>query len=308
MANGMLGLVGRPSVNRRLIGLNLRQPLQFFSCAGFSNTTAKLPNQDVKFYRRNGFVRSRFELLPSQLTTGQRAMETLLKKNQHVLPEQLVNSHLEDGEGEAQNVKGCREFLELASDPALVEVVAQLLGTENVILWACQVFCKLPFEGKAVPFHQDGQYWPIEPLRACTAWIALDRSDAENGGLQVLPGSHKKGYFKHVQNVDEESCINFIADPKLVKPLLPEAKALELGPGQISFHDSMLLHGSRRNQSERRRAGVAAVYMPGECHFNRMVEPIGSKLGGLNLDFSKRPLFIVKGSNQHTGNTLLRNL
>ena len=76
-----------------------------------------------------------------------------------------------------------------------------------------------------MPWHQDGQYWPIEPLRAVahtrsrtltlplsptrtrtltrtrsrtlaltleqvTAWIALDRSDEGCGALRLVPGSH----------------------------------------------------------------------------------------------------------------------
>merc|ERR1719343_1757897 len=132
---------------------------------------------------------------------GRLAMDELLANNPDVMPEQLVNAHLVDGEGTAQGVKGCSEFLALAALPPLVDLVAQVLGTENVILWACQIFCKLPGEGKAVPFHQDGQYWPIEPLRACSAWISLDQSDSENGAVQMIPGSHLRGEFEHVKRV-----------------------------------------------------------------------------------------------------------
>lgn len=92
-----------------------------------------------------------------------------------------------------------------------------------------------------------------------------------------------------------------------MQPRLSDARTLTLEAGEVSVHDSMLLHGSERNRSTRRRAGIAAVYMPAECHFNRSIETEGAKFGGIKLDYSKRPLFVVKGSNQHSGNTLLRS-
>ena len=66
-----------------------------------------------------------------------------------------------------------------------------------------QVFCKPAGTGKSVPYHQDGPYWPIVPLRACSAWIALDDADAANGALRVLPGTHAAGAVKHVKRVSE---------------------------------------------------------------------------------------------------------
>jgi len=271
-------------------------------------STSRLSPEQIEAYRRDGYLVPGFRLDDAMLASGRRAMDEILANNPGVMPEQLVNAHLVDGEGTAQGVKGCSEFLTLASSPPIVDLVAQVLGTENVILWACQIFCKLPGQGKAVPFHQDGQYWPIEPLRACSAWIALDASDAANGALQVLPGSHHRGPVEHVQRVDEEACISYIADPDILAPEMPQARTLELLPGEVSLHDSMVLHGSGRNTSERRRAGIAAVYMPAECHFNREVETEGARKGGLKLDFSKRPLFVVRGSNQHPKNDLLRTI
>ena len=92
---------------------------------------------------------------------------------------------MRSGEDVAMGVRGRAELMRLATLEPLVNLVAAALRTDHLILWACQVFCKPPREGKSVPFHQDGLYWPIEPLRACSAWVALDRSDAENGALQV---------------------------------------------------------------------------------------------------------------------------
>lgn len=276
------------------------------SCVrGFS---ALLQPDEVLQYRKDGYIVPSFRLDEVQLKAGRKAMDEILANNPNVMPELLVNAHLVNGEGKAEGVKGSHTFLMLASMPALVDIVAQCLGTENVILWACQIFCKPAGTGKSVPFHQDGQYWPIEPLKACSAWIALDRSDAECGALEVLPGTHLDGEVEHLQIVDDEACISYIVNPSKVEPLMPNARMLELEPGQVSLHDSMLLHGSGRNRSQRRRAGIAVTYMPAECHFNRHVQTEGARKGGVKLDFSTRPLFVVKGSNKHPGNELLQYL
>ena len=57
-----------------------------------------------------------------------------------------------------------------------------------------------------------------------------------------------------------------------------------------------------------RRAGVAATFMPAECHFYRDRPTEGALKGGLQLDFSTRPLFVVKGRNQHPENELVHDL
>jgi len=274
------------------------------------SSSSSLSAEQVVAYNRDGYLVTDWRLEAAHLAAGRRAMDEILHRNPDVMPEQLVNAHLVgNGESTGDNkVKGCSEFLMLASLPQVVDMVAQCLGTDNVILWACQIFCKPAGVGKAVPFHQDGQYWPIQPLRACTAWIALDRSDGGNGALRVVPGTHRDGEVSHIQRVDDEACISYVADPQLVKPMESGARTLELEPGQVSIHDSMLLHGSLRNTSDRRRAGVAAAYMPAECFFNRHFETEGARKGGLKLDFSTRPLFVVKGSNQHPQNELVRQL
>lgn len=42
-----------------------------------------------------------------------------------------------------------------------------------------------------VDWHQDGAYWPLEPMNVITLWLAVDRSDRDNGCLKVVRGTHK---------------------------------------------------------------------------------------------------------------------
>ena len=266
---------------------------------------------DVAGYCRDGYAIPDWRMSEAVLSRSRDALDALLASNPHVQPEQLVNAHIVSGSGSDMGVHGQSAFLELVTDPALVDLVSACLGTENVLLWACQVWCKPAGTGRAVPWHQDGQYWPIEPLRACTAWIAIDRSDAACGALEVVPGTHTHGYLPHVHREDRaRSAIDFIADLDRLPPglTLERARTLELEPGEVSLHDAWLLHGSRANTSSRRRAGVAATFMPAESYFFRDRPTEGARKGGLTLDYAQRPLFLVRGDPAavHPDNTLVR--
>ena len=55
------------------------------------------------------------------------------------------------------------DFLEFCQHPDILSMVEQLIGPD-IIQWSNQLFAKPPADGKAVPWHQNGAYWPIEPL------------------------------------------------------------------------------------------------------------------------------------------------
>jgi len=136
---------------------------------------AHLHADEIAHYRREGWVVPRYRLPAARVAAMVQALEQLLRDNPGVRPEKLVSAHIEGDNGEG--VRGSRAFLELALDEEIVELVSGVLG-DDVILWGCHVFCKPAVEGYETPWHQDGHYWPIRPLATCTAWIALDPSQA----------------------------------------------------------------------------------------------------------------------------------
>jgi hypothetical protein len=260
-------------------------------------------------YAHRGYAVPDARLTPHQLERARSAVEQVLQLNPHLEPDQLVNAHLEqqgDANAPAGVVRGSCDLLRIACLPLITDVAAHCLGTDDVILWACQLFAKPPREGRAVPWHQDGMYWPIVPLKACTVWVAVDRSTRDNGGLQVIPGSNTAA-FQH-DTIDDgtygPSAIRVAILPETLGPaMLAKAAAIELEPGMMSVHDAMLVHGSEANISDTRRAGLAISFMAADSHFRRDVQTFAAREGGLNLDFSSRPLVQVRGQNRHHGNT-----
>jgi ectoine hydroxylase-related dioxygenase (phytanoyl-CoA dioxygenase family) len=171
-------------------------------------------------------------------------------------------------------------------------MVAQLIG-DGVILWGCHFFCKPGGDGYETPWHQDGHYWPIRPLATCTVWIALDRSDRENGCLKVIPGSHRDHALMDHLHEDRD---DLVLSQRMAAGTFDEADAvaLELEPGQMSLHDVYMIHGADANRSDRRRAGVALRYMPATSVFERDLNPADGK-SGIPVSFATRPLWLVKG-------------
>jgi len=200
----------------------------------------------------------------------------LLRRNPGVRPEKLVSAHLEgDADGNGEGVRGVAQFLELARDREIVDLVAGAIG-DDIVLWGCHVFCKPAGEGYETPWHQDGHYWPIRPLATCTAWVALEESVVENGCLRVIPRSHAaRQLHEHLHEDRSDLTLN----QRLAAGSFDEATAvdLELQPGQMSLHDVYMIHGAAPNRSPRRRTGVALRYMPATSVFDRNLRPVDGR-------------------------------
>jgi len=83
---------------------------------------------------------------------------------------------------------------ELATHPAVLDAVEAVIGPD-ILLLATHFFCKYPAPAGAetekwVAWHQDVTYWGLEPPFAVTAWYAVDDSDAGNGCMRLIPGTH----------------------------------------------------------------------------------------------------------------------
>ncbi|MFP6645700.1 MAG: phytanoyl-CoA dioxygenase family protein [Candidatus Latescibacterota bacterium] len=69
-----------------------------------------------------------------------------------------------------------------ACHPRIVDIVASLLGTEDIKMYGDQLFMKAPETGTEQPWHQDSASWrDILPMDLVTAWTALDDATTENG-------------------------------------------------------------------------------------------------------------------------------
>jgi hypothetical protein len=255
---------------------------------GFVLRETMLSDEESACYRAEGYVVPRYRVPPALLADMRGALDRLIGENPDRRGEHLV---LRWGGG-ANALPTHGAFLDFARTPALLDLVESLLGPD-LICWGAHVICKPARDGLEVPWHQDGQYWPIRPLATCTAWIALDDSTPENGCLRVIPGSHRARTCYH-HRIDERPELAF--DQRVVEDQFDEGRAADvvLEAGQLSLHDVYMIHGSARNRSGRRRAGLAIRYMPATSLYDRAIKLAGGA-AGIRQDMSRRPIYLVRG-------------
>ena len=176
----------------------------------------------------------------------------LLLKNPDTRPEQLHHFLMQDDPF----------WVRLVSDDRLLDIAEKFVGP-NIALFASHYIAKCPFDGQAVLWHQDGTYWPLEPMEVVTLWLAVDDSDRENGCLRVIPNTQSMRLFSQdelQQKNDGENVLGSGIDPALID----ESKAMEiiLKAGDVSVHHQNLIHGSHANTSARWRRGLTIRYIP----------------------------------------------
>ena len=144
----------------------------------------------------------------------------------------------------------------------VVEVVRDLLASDDIKMYGDQLFMKPPERGSAIPWHQDSASWcDMFPMDLVTAWTAIDHATEENGCLRFVPGTHRWGRLVGKEphaGIRPDDVEPFDAD------LGGEAWPIvhvPLRPGSVSFHHSLILHSSSANTSGRRRRGYAVHYM-----------------------------------------------
>jgi hypothetical protein len=146
---------------------------------------------------------------------------------------------------------------QLVQHPRIVDAVSDLLGP-HVVCWGSHFFCKMPHDGKAVPWHQDSTYWPLTPTKTVTVWLAIDDADPENANMKFIPRSHLHGLIDY----DETHDANTVLDLAVRNPHSygDDEVNVALRAGQFSMHSDLLLHGSDANESDRRRCGLTIRY------------------------------------------------
>jgi ectoine hydroxylase-related dioxygenase (phytanoyl-CoA dioxygenase family) len=209
---------------------------------------ASLTPEQIAFYHANGYLFG----LPPIYTAAE--MTQLNAELPHLL------ALLQPGET-AKDIREWHEastyLFEIAMNPKILDLVEGILGP-NFYLWASHFFIKEPFTTETVGWHQDAYYWPMKPHHSVTVWLAYDDVDEENGGMLLVPGSHRAGLLRHSSSQSTTSVLTLELDEGVFNAA--DAVQFKLKAGEVSLHDDRAAHGSPANPSARRRAGLTVRY------------------------------------------------
>jgi len=134
----------------------------------------------------------------------------------------------------------------------LMNILKNLLDTDDIEITEIQAFYKPPFSNMKSPIHQDNALWCLENNNALTVWVALDEVNKINGGLKLWSNTQNLGDLKHKlsyklgtsQTIDECEYSKFDLNDYIIN---------DLEIGDIQIHNSRTIHSSDYNNSTKQR-------------------------------------------------------
>ncbi len=140
-------------------------------------------------------------------------------------------------------------YSRLIMNERVLDIAEALLGPD-VMLHHTKLIYKKPRTGGMFPMHQDYPYFPHQKNTMLAFSIHLDDTDDENGGLRVIPGSHKHGPIKTANGEGQ----SWYVDQK--KFSVDDGVPVPVKAGAAVIFNYLTLHGSKVNKSDRFRRNI----------------------------------------------------
>lgn len=203
--------------------------------------------EQLEAWRRDGFVSGLRVIEPATAGTAM---------------QRLAEYEAEHGSTDALHMKSHIYFdwlWKIARSPRVLEAVQAIMGPDVLVL-ASRLWSKLPADDKFVSWHQDVNYFGIEPSEAsCNIWIALTDASEQAGCMRFIPGSHRNGLIEHEITM---AANNLLTRGQTVQGVdMEKSVAAPLAPGECSFHHGHALHCSQPNRAAHRRVGFSMILL-----------------------------------------------
>lgn len=229
------------------------------------HSTMQLNEEQIRYYRENGFVQVDNVLSQEELAELREYLEEAMGARQgksvqnseaggsyYKVLNQRVNTWRDHG-GMARYVMSKR-FAGMAK---------QLTGYDGIRLFHDHALFKMPGDSKPTPWHQDWPYWPMNETGALSIWIALDDVDENNGCMMFVPKSQKIKNLKAVDLVEPQDIFAQSDEADRNQAVIVRMKA-----GSCTFHDGLTFHYAHANATDRPRRALAIIYMADGTTYN----------------------------------------
>lgn len=145
----------------------------------------------------------------------------------------------------------------LVRDQRLTDLVAAILG-DDLLALSADVFVKPAGSTRQIAWHQDVNYWELDPFDVLTAWVALTPATPDNGCMRYAPARHGA----RIEHVERPGPDNMLSRGQELAVAVDEAMAIDvaLEPGQVAFHHALAPHASGPNLTDGPRIGFAIRY------------------------------------------------
>ena len=212
-----------------------------------------LSEQQVQSYRDDGYLAVPDVLSAAEVAELQRVTDELVEASRSVTAHTDVYD-LEPGHSAAQpRVRRIKSpdrqhevYARTLRHPAILDVVEQLIGP-GVRGQSTKLNVKAAGYGSPVEWHQDWAFYPHTNDDILAVGVCIDAMTEANGGMLVVPGSHRGPVHDHHQD-------GYFVGAITGSPVdAGQVVQLEVPAGGISLHHVRTVHGSVPNRSPRPR-------------------------------------------------------
>lgn len=226
-----------------------------------------ISEDQISFYRDNGFVQINDVISSEELTELRDALEEALANSAQ---QSVQTSDSKDLYYRVlnQRVNTWRDHGIMAKyvlHSRFAEFAKALSGAGGIRLFHDHALLKMPGDSKPTPWHQDLPYWPMKTLDGpvwsgpLSIWIALDDVDEHNGCMMFVPTSHTIGKLTGIDLVHPQDIFEYAKESNVSErqPVIVPMKA-----GSCTFHNGLTFHYAHANVTSRPRRALAIIYMP----------------------------------------------
>ncbi|MEV0279825.1 ectoine hydroxylase [Streptomyces sp. NPDC050610] len=258
---------------------------------------------ELRDYERDGFLSVERLITPDEVEVYRAELDRLIADPAVRADERSIV------EPKSQKVRSVFEvhrlsevFAGLVSDPRVVERARQILGSD-VYVHQSRINVKPGFGASGFYWHSDFETWHAEDglanMRTVSVSIALTENYDTNGGLMIMPGSHrtflgcsgetpKDNYKQSLKMQDagtpSDEALTGFAEQHGIK--------LFTGPaGSATWFDCNCMHGSGDNITPFARSNVFIVFNSME---NPAVEPFAAPVPRPSFIGARAPFTPVK--------------
>ena len=157
-----------------------------------------------------------------------------------------------------QGLEADQCFLDFITSSFFVQLCERVYGPNLPITSFRTMFMnKAAGKGTWLPWHQDRwNFLDQDPL--LTVWIPLDVATLENGCVQIIRKSHRKGL------INPEHSSGFLTETQAVAhALAADIVPILVEPGDLVVLHNHLLHASDKNRTSSPRRALSVCYMNG---------------------------------------------
>ncbi|MBI4558258.1 MAG: phytanoyl-CoA dioxygenase family protein [Candidatus Hydrogenedentes bacterium] len=205
-----------------------------------------ITDEQAKFFLNNGFLILRNIIRGEELRRLRAAMDDLTASGSETVrehPDFAYGSGHRTGRSVLRRIEyvidKADECKALLGHPFILRSVEKLMGPDYIPTWDSMVL-KLPREGIEVPWHRDAGTECVGDTPIFNVDYYLDAAD-EDTCVWVIPGSHRWSRAEVDAIVQQRDFHQETAVPALMRP------------GDVMFHNILVLHGSPRNGSDKLR-------------------------------------------------------